>query len=136
MRIDLDGAAAIFVFPARPSDADIEIFLQKNIELLERNTAHATIVDMSEVVQANPNQRKMAAAFVRENRAALQRLRICTAFVVPSPLNRGIVTAVMWLQRPPYKFTLVPTLRDAQAWVTATVQRASATPLSASAGPR
>ena len=125
MQIDLEGSpAATFVFPARPTDADIETFLRKNVELLERNISHATIVDMSEVVEANPNQRKVVATFVRDYREELKRLRTCTAFVVPSPLNRGIVTAIMWLQRPPYDFALLPTLADAQKWVSTTLGRA------------
>lgn len=45
------------------------------------------------------------------------RTRPAIAFASPSPLVRGIVTAVNWLRPPPFEFTTTDTFDEAVRWL-------------------
>ncbi|MCC6807637.1 MAG: hypothetical protein IT381_09455 [Deltaproteobacteria bacterium] len=103
-------------FPELPSDEDIQDFIAVNLRLLAKKERHATVVDMRPIAEAAPQQRRMTADYVRQNYAALQQWRAGVAFVSSSRFTRGIVAAVMWLQRPPYEWAVVASVEAGIAW--------------------
>lgn len=103
-------------FDAHPSDRDVHDFIAVNRALLAKQVRHCTVVDMRLILEATPLQRKLVANYVTTELQALKMWRVGTAFVVSSSLVRGIVAAVMWLQRPPYEWKLAPTVNAGIAW--------------------
>lgn len=107
---------ATLTFSPRPSEEEILAFVAANERFLATEERHATVVDMRAIIEAHPNQRRMTAAYVKRNFDALKKYRTGVAFVLNSSFLRGIVTAVMWLQRPPYEWTTVSTVEAGVTW--------------------
>jgi hypothetical protein len=59
------------------------------------------------------SQRHLAAAWLKRTDALLRVATVGTAHVTPSPLLRGILTAVFWITAPPKPSTFVATLEEA-----------------------
>jgi hypothetical protein len=63
-----------------------------------------------------PLHRRRQADWIRDNAALIKAYSACTAFVIGSPLVRGALTAILWLQPMPSPYTVLATLALAQAW--------------------
>lgn len=118
MSVDESGEHPIVVcrFPAAPSNADMASFIRTQVELLNQRRRHGAVIDLSEMQTALPGHRKMTATYLREHAEALAEFRVATAFVSPSTFARGVVGAVMWLQRPPYDYVITASRDDALRW--------------------
>jgi hypothetical protein len=83
-----------------------------------------TIVDLAQADQAPAVQRQMQASWIAENEALLREVSLGTAFVVPSALVRGALTAIFWLKRPPHEHALFATFDEAVDWALVALRRA------------
>ena len=83
-----------------------------------------TIVDLAQADQAPAVQRKMQAAWVAENEALLREVSLGTAFVVPSALVRGALTAIFWIKPPPHEYALCPSFDEAVDWALVVLRHA------------
>jgi hypothetical protein len=60
------------------------------------------VVDLTFIREIAPaSQRKYAAEWIRSNDALMKLVSLGGACVTPSSILRGIVTAIMWIYRPP-----------------------------------
>ena len=62
-------------------------------------------------------ERRKQAEALREGEPLLRQYCAGAAFVIPSSVVRGTLTAILWLQPPAYESVVVPTFGEADAWV-------------------
>ena len=98
-------------------DAAFRVYLESLAVLLNRGTRYSVVFDATAASTPSPKQRKMQADYNREERERLKRLCACIAFVIPSPLLRGALTAILWLQPLPCEHRVCAKRADADAWV-------------------
>lgn len=103
-------------FNAHPTEQDVLDFIKLNETLLGKDVRHCTVVDMRLMLEATPRQRKMVADYMKSHFATLKAWRAGTAFVASSSVVRGIVAAIMWLQRPPYPWKIVANVETGIRW--------------------
>jgi hypothetical protein len=60
-------------------------------------------------------QRRMQAEWLKEHEAALRLTCVATYIVVPHALRRGVMTAVLWLVRPPIEVHACASIEEAAA---------------------
>ncbi len=108
-------------FVGSPTDAEFREYLA----LLERNLqdsiARGATTAIAIDATAQPNaisaaQRRTQADWIRSHYHSLATACVGTAFVAPTAILRGIITAVFWMQRLPYPYAVVATLSEAEAW--------------------
>lgn len=92
--------------------------LERNLEdSLGRGTTTAVAIDASDQPNAiSAAQRRIQADWIRAHYQSLATACVGTAFVAPTAILRGIITAVFWMQRLPYPYAVVGTLSEAEAW--------------------
>ncbi len=75
------------------------------------------VIDATHAGLATPaTQRKRQAEWMKENEAHIRRLTIGCAFVIPSSVIRGFLTAIFWIQPLPCPHVVTSTLEEAFVW--------------------
>jgi hypothetical protein len=102
-------------------DAEFASYLSELGEQLaraERANEHlALIIDTLGATRAAPaSQRRMQADWVKTNFERSRDHCAGVAFVINSPLVRGILTAILWMQRMPNPHCVFATRESAEAW--------------------
>lgn len=119
MKVDIDRTrwpTVLYIFPEGADEEVFAAFLVEARALLDRKERHAMVMDLSQIKQATARQRKMAADFNADNEETLRQYRVGSAFVVRSALVRGVLTAIFWMRRPPYEYTVTSVREDALKW--------------------
>ncbi len=98
-----------------PND-QFEQYLRGMDRMLSRRQPNVTILDATRSDRSPAVQRKMQADWIKTNREALEQYSCGTAFVISSPLVRGVLTAILWMQPLPQGYTVVATLAEAEDW--------------------
>lgn len=73
----------------------------------ERKERFIHVLDATVATGLPPTSRRVIANFLKEHHSPddwLCRLHIGSLYVLPSPLLRGMATAIFWLQRPSYQW--------------------------------
>ena len=102
-------------FGATTGPEELEAFLTRLIALLARGR-HAFVLDASQAGPLPALLRRRQAEWNAENTTTIIRRSAGVAIVVTSTLVHGTVTAIHWLQPPPYPFTIVAARADGEAW--------------------
>ena len=116
LRVDDAWPIVVFAGIEPVSADDIQSFLNGSDEVLKRKEPHAIIVDMSQMSPVNPDMRRKVAAWLAEHQEELKKYRLGSAIVVKSNVIRGIITAIYWLQPPPYPYSICSNRDEALAW--------------------
>ena len=108
-------------FTGAPTDAEFRDYLavlERNLEdSIARGVTTAVAIDASDQPNAiSAAQRRTQADWIRSHYQSLTIGCAGTAFVAPTAILRGIITAVFWMQRLPYPYAVVSTLSEAEAW--------------------
>ena len=82
----------------------------------ERGEAFALIYDVRESPTLPAEQRRTVAEFTDRYGAQYPNVRMVTAIVVASAVQRGVVKAINWLTRQPVPVGVVGTVDEAIAW--------------------
>lgn len=101
------------------SNDEFKAYLERLDRLLARGEPNAMVMDARRSARSPAIQRKLQADWIKEREALLRRLSCGTAFVITSPLVRGVLTAILWLQPMPQPHTVVATPEEAEAWAIA-----------------
>ena len=116
-RISEQRGAIVWYFSGREnSDGDSARYVSSFAEADALGEKHPKPVGLLYVELHNPLPNAAWRKRMAEASAHL-RSRPTLAFCSPSPLVRGIVTAVNWLRPPPYEFTTVGSFEDGTAWL-------------------
>lgn len=105
--------------PDRLTAAGFETHLQALRQPFRRGEPFAVLIVMGNHPPLSPTERKAAAdAMKADNERYPGRLR-AKAIVIRSGVERGIVTAVAWMAKPPYPFAAFEDEVLAKAWLRA-----------------
>lgn len=113
----------IAIWTGPPTDEEFMAYLRilsENLHaVIKARTKTALVIDSSRQSQpSSARQRQMQAAWLKEHSAALRAGCVGMAFVIQSPLIRGAMTAVLWLQGLPYPHTVLGSRTAAEQWCT------------------
>lgn len=101
-------------FDGAMSDPEFEKYLAGVTEILERGSTNYLIFDTTKSAAPTAKQRKRQADWITEHTAMIKRHSAGTAYVIPSALLRGMLTAILWLSPSPVEHVVVSTMREAE----------------------
>ena len=110
-RIDLvDTQRPLYVVAIHgvPTDEQFQGYLDWMVEVAGRGP-HAMVIDATHSGMVSARQRKMQAQWMEEHEELNRRTTAAMSFVLPNPLLRGLLTAILWLQPMPCPFSVVST---------------------------
>jgi hypothetical protein len=100
-------------FPATASsDEDIEAHIADQRALLEKRRRFVQIIDASQAPVISARQRKRFSDWIKESEAMSRRYCLGLSTVVPNPIVRGAMQAVLWLVTPPMPVKMFGTLEE------------------------
>ena len=103
-----------------PSDEELAESLQRITRLLddERRAGRkiAMIVDMRKAGALSANQRRISSGWMKENLRGWKQVSVGSVFIINSPIVRGVLTALLWLQPLDMPHDVVGTLDEAVRW--------------------
>ena len=114
-----DWPILLVEFPEkRVADADLRGVLQQLESFMKEAVADRekvfTITDLTRMRDFAPaSQRKLTADWSHEKSGLAAAAALGAAFVAPSPILRGIITAVLWVRPTPRPTIFVATRREA-----------------------
>ena len=130
MSVQVDDSGLPFVvvrFMGKFTDEGFDAYLRDYVEVLERQRGGekvAIIIDARQSAMPSSRQARLQADFLAERASLLADVAVGTAFVIASPIIRGALKAILWMQPMPTEHTVVETLGDAEAWARAKLEAA------------
>jgi hypothetical protein len=104
-------------FKGSATDEEFRAYLRDMSEqILARRQKTVTILDAGTWSTSTATQRQLQAEWLREHKDELKRFSLGSAFVIRSPLVRGVLTAIFWIQPMETAHVVVPTVAEAEAW--------------------
>jgi hypothetical protein len=110
------GSVAWVTVPSTLTDARVSSVLGELEELLRRGASYVLMFDMRAAAMPSSHQRESLALHIRANRDAIRRCVRGVGVVASSPLLRGAVTAIFWIEPPGIPHRVLRTIAEAQAW--------------------
>lgn len=112
-----DEGSIVTVTPPPVLTDDVVTSILQGLEgCLMRGSSYVLIFDLSQSGTPNPLQRATLASHMRKNKPRIERSVRAMAVVAPSPIVRGVLTAIFWLEPPPVKHQVFANESDAKAW--------------------
>jgi len=96
-------------------------YLETVSRRLAQQRPYIVVLDARYAERTPAMQRKMQADWIASHRPELEQYCAGTVFVISSPLVRGALTAILWLQPLPSPHIVVGTLPAALDWARARV---------------
>ncbi|HEU4404153.1 MAG TPA: STAS/SEC14 domain-containing protein [Polyangiaceae bacterium] len=114
--IDTSGWPLVRItFLGEASDEAFQRYLDEYAALIKRGL-YVTIYDARASRNTKAKNRRLQAEWLRKHDAIVRRNCLGVAFCVSSPLIRGAITAVFWLQPPPMPYFITESIAEAEAW--------------------
>ena len=105
----------------QPSDEELIESLQQITRFIdnEKNEKRKVvmIVDMRKAGALSAGQRRIASSWMKENLRGWKQVAVGSVFIIDSPIVRGVLTALLWLQPLDMPHDVVGTLDAAMHWV-------------------
>lgn len=120
-RIVVDASTwpiARVTLPSSATDDEVRRYLDELRKLRERREPYALIVDANASKGFSATQRQMQADYVASGLPLSRRFLRAFAFVASSTMQRGMLTAIFWLNKPDWPHQTFRTVEEATAWVT------------------
>jgi hypothetical protein len=95
-------------------DARFEAYVAEQAALLDRGEPYVILFDARASGMPSARQRQRMAEYMREREPELRHLCKRGVFVISSPLIRGALTAILWLQPLPFAHEVVSSIADAE----------------------
>ena len=117
VRVSTDGWPLVLVtLPAAQSDDEVLAYFDELRACRARREPYAIVVDAAASRGFSAKQRRMQAQYVSEGLELSGMYLKGLAFIAPSELIRGMLTAIFWLQRPASPHRVFTTKEEAVAW--------------------
>jgi len=98
------------------SSVNVESFFEIIDRCLQKKAVFASVHDIRGLPALDALQRKKFAEYIKSRHANLQRFISAHAVVVRSSIERGVVTAVLWLSPAPFPVRVFESPADAEEW--------------------
>ncbi len=107
----------VVTFVGGATDAEFHDYLARMEQLvIERREINCTILDATAAGNTPAVQRRMQADWLKRNEDLLRQWSAGTAFVITSPIVRGLLTAIFWMSPMAAPHTIVASLDEAEHW--------------------
>jgi len=124
VHVSTDDWPLVFVtLPAVQSDEEVLDYFDELRACRVRYEPYAIVVDATASRGFSAKQRRMQADYVSEGLESSRRYLKGLAFVAPSQLIRGMLTAIFWFQRPESPHRVFTNREDAVAWARGQVEK-------------
>ncbi len=120
MPLDLDDSrwpVLVATLSGEAIDEEMDEYFAWMDRWLETGEPHAVVLDFRAGGANTAKQRRRIAAWIKQRSGQLAATRAGVVCVTESHVVRGIVTAIRWLIRPPYPWTVTSTMAQANVWV-------------------
>src|SRR5512138_3237773 len=115
-------------FPSSLNDEEMTVYIGELKRLRERREAYAFVIDTSGSALPTARQRKLQADSIAEGNPLARRYLRGIAFIVDSPIRRGILTAIFWLTKPDWRYQIFYDSGEAVTWARAVLAVPSSVP--------
>jgi hypothetical protein len=112
----------LVTFPSQLDDDDFTNYLGALAALRSRKAPYVIVFDIAKSQQLTPKQRKMQADYIKAEAQLRELFLKGVAFVAPTAIHRGILTAIFWLQKAPVQHQAFAKLGEAVAWARSTLK--------------
>src|ERR1700756_4599376 len=116
----------VFRFHFRPSMEELERYLARQDEMLARRVPMISLVLAEEAKLWETPVLRRQAEWIKHNEAELRRYSLGAALVMQSPIVRGMLKAILWLQPMPQPYHVCSTVEEALRWLRERVASANA----------
>ena len=100
-----------------PADLDPDSFYRHTDALLARETPFALLYDLRNSGGLSAARRKRFVDYVEANHDAVCRYLVAYASLVDNELQRGVLTAVLWILKPPSPQRAFTSEVEARVWL-------------------
>lgn len=107
------------VWPSSVDGPETERYLSRIRALMDRHEPHGYVHLLPDSGPPSAQVRKMIADYKNQNAAEARVYLKAYAFVVPSAMARGVLTAISWFAKSSYPEKNFDTEAPARAWVDA-----------------
>lgn len=97
-------------------DASDPAYFEDSDALIRRGVPYVSVIDATYMKLAAPSALRQQIAWIRENMGELKRLNRALALVLPNPMVRGLLNAVLHFQEIPVPYEVFQDLPTAKAW--------------------
>lgn len=119
----------VFTAVGSQSESDFEAYLSDCDRLLRRRQLHGAIFDARRADPIGPTLRKRHVDWLARNDALLRAYRVGTGMVMATPLQRGVLRAILWMRPLPYPHCVESSFEAARHFVcTLLAERGCAAP--------
>lgn len=114
----------VVTFTGVPTEEDFTDYLERQTRVVLRREKNVTLIDAMGVKTVLPSQRKRQAEWQRQHEHLLRTYSLGTSFAISSPVVRGFLTAILWVQPLPHPHHVAASRADAEIWAVAQLQAA------------
>jgi len=127
-----DGSAPVYVVRIEgvPTGEQFDAYLRQLTDIVLRPGPRALIFDATTAGPTPAAHRKKQAEWMKRFENETRATTVGTAFVLPSALMRGILTAILWLQPMACPHVIVATLAEGLEWARERLHQSVPKPLS------
>jgi hypothetical protein len=97
--------------------ARFDAYISEFETLLERNERFAAVFDARHARPLDVRLVEKKAKWMDDNAQRLKRLNVGIAFVIPSPMIRGVLQAILWLHPIPQPYNVCDAMPQALDWI-------------------
>ena len=118
-QIDLDEFPIIrVVFTGEAANAEnFTAYLDELKKIYESKAPLAIVFDATKAVFPGISYQKMQAQWLKDNEQLMRSYCKGTAYVIPNPIIRNVLTAIFTFQKQPVPYKVCSSATEALAWV-------------------
>jgi hypothetical protein len=117
----ISDTRGLFVYDGDITDREVEVAQAQWLTVMrECDVAGKRVTLLADGTRSSgmsARQRRISAEFSDRNEALLRRVCAAQAVVLVSALQRGVLTAIMWLKPPPVDLRAFKTREEAEAFL-------------------
>jgi len=99
------------------TDEDFNQYIIDSNAVVAAEKRYILLYEALREARVSPRSRSLQANWIKMNEAALRKLCIGSAFCFASSLTRGALTAVLWMTKLPFEYTVLGNRQQAMEWV-------------------
>jgi hypothetical protein len=109
----------LFRFSGEVSLAQLNEYLKRQEEFFERGTPMGSLVLTENLRMWDAPVLRRQAEWIKQNVAVLRRYSVGAALIIHSPVVRGMLKAILWIQPMPQPHVVCSTADEALRWLRA-----------------
>ena len=114
----------IVTFTGAATDEEFKAYLEAQTRAVLRRQLSVTLVDAMNAAHLQPSHRKLQAEWQKQHVEVLKKYSLGTVFAISSPVVRGFLTAILWVQPLPHPHHVAASRADAERWAVAQLRAA------------